>query len=393
MQIQVMIKQYLKIQAGDWMADAKMARRKKKEIRAFRDKRRVAIAAQFPLSPQQKEQVDELFLNNYGKKVDYVWHQNYAAHTGHFDHRFIPGVLYIPEFEAFENQDRSFVNALSDKNFLGLVAKAVGVKMPATIVSCANGVLRDCDNRLISPSTAEALVHRSGPCFMKPTLNSSSGNGCRIISDDDAVSFTRNTLQSKGADPFDVKQDFVVQELIVCHDSIRELYPGSVNTFRVITYLWRGEIEVMPVIIRIGRGGKYLDNAHQGGMFCAVHEDGSMGELAVTEFSERFSEHPDTHTVFASHRIDCIDKVIRAAKRMHAAVPQLGVVNWDFTIDRTGEPVLIEANCDNGSVWLPQMAHGVGAFGERTAEVLRWLRFMKTLRPHERVRFVGGYME
>jgi D-alanine-D-alanine ligase-like ATP-grasp enzyme len=78
---------------------------------------------------------------------------------------------------------------------------------------------------------------------------------------------------------------------------------------------------------------------------------------------------------------------------MHAAIPQLGVVNWDFTIDPAGNPVLIEANCKNGSVWLPQMAHGVAAFGERTAEVLQWLRFMKKLRPHERVHYVGGYTD
>lgn len=39
------------------------------------------------------------------------------------------------------------------------------------------------------------------------------------------------------------------------------------------------------------------------------------------------------------------------------------------------------------------MAHGVSALGERTAEVLQWLRFMKELNPKDRQRFVGGYME
>lgn len=185
----------------------------------------------------------------------------------------------------------------------------------------------------------------------------------------------------------------MVQRLLVCHETIRALYAGSVNSFRVITYLWKGQVEVMPLIIRIGQGGHYLDNAHQGGMFCAVYDDGTMGNHAVTEFNDQFKEHPDTHIVFATHRIAHINKVITAAKRMHAAIPQLGVVNWDFTVDEGGEPVLIEANCANGSVWLPQMAHGVGAFGERTAEVLQWLRFMKRLKPGERERFVGGWME
>ena len=388
-----MLKEQLKVAAVDWMIEMKRARKRRREIRAFRDSRRVAIADQYPLSQVQKDQVDDLFLRNYGEKVDYVWHQNFAAHTGHFDHRFMPGLLYIPEFEAFENQDKSFVTACSDKNFISLVAKSAGIRMPETVVSCTNGVLRDGTNGLISPAMAEELVHRSGPVFLKPTVSSSSGKGCLIVREEDRVRLTRNALLLNDGNTVGASDNFIVQELVTCHDSIRALYTGSVNTFRIISYFWRGRIEVMPAIIRIGRGGKYLDNAHQGGMFCAVHDDGTMGMLAVTEFYDRFTEHPDTHTVFASHRLEFVDKVIEAAKRMHAAIPQLGVVNWDFTVDINGNPVLIEANCENGSVWLPQMAHGTGAFGERTADVLQWLRFMKTLKPHDRGRFVGGYME
>lgn len=388
-----MMKERLKEISGDWLIEAKRARQRRREINAFRDPRRVAIANQYPLTQQQQEQIDELFRNNYGQTVDYVWHRNYAAHAGRFDCRFIPGILYIPEFEAFANQDKSYVTACNDKNFLGLIASAVGVTMPGTIVSCTNGILRDGENKLITPVAAESLVNRAKPCFFKPTTNSSSGKGCRIIREDDSVRFTRNALVLGGTGTTLGENDFSVQDLITCHESIQALYAGSVNTFRIISYLWKGGIEVMPAIIRIGRGGKYLDNAHQGGMFCAVHEDGSMGEWAVTEFNEQFKEHPDTHTVFASHHLEYVDRIIRAAKRMHAAIPQLGVVNWDFTLDEGGNPVLIEANCNNGSIWLPQMAHGVGVFGERTAEVLQWIRFMKKLRPHERPRFVGGYVE
>ena len=78
---------------------------------------------------------------------------------------------------------------------------------------------------------------------------------------------------------------------------------------------------------------------------------------------------------------------------MQETVPQLGVVNWDFTIDQEGDPILIEANCHDGSVWLPQMAHGAGAFGDKTAEVLSWLRFMNRLKPHQRKPYVGGWMD
>ncbi|MBO7303945.1 MAG: hypothetical protein J6V09_01820 [Clostridia bacterium] len=68
---------------------------------------------------------------------------------------------------------------------------------------------------------------------------------------------------------------------------------------------------------------------------------------------------------------------------MQMAIPQAAVVNWDFTINEDGEPVLIEANMKNdtqaGSIWLPQMAHGKGAFGENTAKVLQYIRRAKKM--------------
>ena len=146
----------------------------------------------------------------------------------------------------------------------------------------------------------------------------------------------------------------------------------------------------MPIIIRIGQGGKYLDNDHAGGMFCAVYNDGTMGNHAVTEFNDQFIEPPDTHLIFAVHRVEYLDKVIEAARRMHSFIPQIGVVNWDFTINEEEEAVLIESNVKNGSVWLPQMAHGTVAFGDKTEEVLQWLRFMKKLKPHERILYSHG---
>lgn len=146
----------------------------------------------------------------------------------------------------------------------------------------------------------------------------------------------------------------------------------------------------MPVILRIGQGGHFLDNAHAGGMFIAVNNDGSLNRFAITEFNDHFEKHPDTGLVFATHKIEHFNKVLLAAKKIHEAVPQIGIVNWDFTIDKLGDPVLIEANCNGGSVWLIQMAHGVGAFGENTEEVLQWLRFMKRLKPHQWINYVGG---
>ena len=75
---------------------------------------------------------------------------------------------------------------------------------------------------------------------------------------------------------------------------------------------------------------------------------------------------------------------------MHANIPQIGSVNWDFTIDDSETPVLIEANVSGGSIWLSEMAHGCGPFGDKTPEVLQWLRFMNSLTEKERKKYAFG---
>ena len=78
---------------------------------------------------------------------------------------------------------------------------------------------------------------------------------------------------------------------------------------------------------------------------------------------------------------------------MHTLLPQLGCYNWDFTLNEQGEPVLIEANTDNGGVWILQMAHGKGYFGERTGEILEWLAKMKKLSYSARKNYINKILK
>lgn len=229
--------------------------------------------------------MDELYKSNYGEKIPCTWHKNFMAHSGRFDHKYFPELLFIPEFEHFMNLWPEYAKAFSGKNITPMLAEKVGIRTPKTYVSITKGMIRD-------------------------------------------------------------------------------------SAYNVLT----------------------LDNAHAGGMFIAVDDDGHLHENAMTEFNIQFAKHPDTGVVYKDVKLDLVPKVIAAAHRMHGSAPQLGVVNWDFTLDEDGEPVLIEANIMGGSVWLPQMAHGVGAFGDKTEEVLRWMRFVKKLGASERKKYAFGKM-
>ena len=157
-----------------------------------------------------------------------------------------------------------------------------------------------------------------------------------------------------------------------------------------MTYRWHDSIVSAPVIMRIGRGGHFLDNAHAGGMFIALSEDGTLHEKAFTEFDDSFSQHPDSRLVFDGYKIDKLPEVVNTVRKMHYLMPSIGVINWDMTIDETGTPVLIEANVNCGSIWLFQMVHGCGVFGEQTPEILQWIRKMDKLEYPERIKHHFG---
>lgn len=93
-----------------------------------------------------------------------------------------------------------------------------------------------------------------------------------------------------------------------------------------------------------------MGNAHAGGMFIALDEDGSLHTTAFTEFKEQYEEHPDTHIRFDECKVALLQRVIETAERMHRSIPQLDVVNWDFTLDEDGTPLLIEANVLGGGI-------------------------------------------
>lgn len=359
--------------------------------RKFKEKKRVDIWSKIHLTDEQKREVNDFYKENYGKKVSHIWHRHFTAFTGCFDVKYFPETLYIPKFEHYMNLNKAYNDAFSDKNVLPVFAEKCGVKIPETVLQRVCGLYRDANGVCIDTKSALEILSDTGEVFIKPTVDSSSGRGCFVANFAGGIdTISKKTVEELLAS---VGDNVIVQRRVKCHESLQTLYAESVNTFRVMTYRWNESIYFAPAILRIGQGGAFVDNAHAGGMFIAVDKNGRLHETAFTEFKQEFKSHPDTKTVFKDYTIELFPNVLKAAKKMHDMMPQIGVANWDFTIDETGEPVLIEVNINNGSVWLFEMAHGVGAFEERTEEVLGWIRKMDKLPASKRKQFRYGKSE
>jgi len=136
----------------------------------------------------------------------------------------------------------------------------------------------------------------------------------------------------------------LVEDVIVPHPQVARLYPDAVNTYRIVTVTRGGRAGVVYAYIRIGNGGRFVDNFNSGGMTAPVDlESGVIGFPAVDKDGGCYPVHPATGCPIAGYPLpfwrESIEMCLEAAK----VVPQLGYVGWDVAVSPQG-PQLIEGN-------------------------------------------------
>ncbi len=168
--------------------------------------------------------------------------------------------------------------------------------------------------------------------------------------------------------------NFIVQELVKQSEAVNKLYSKSINTLRVITYRTIDGYFAAPITMRIGQGGNNVDNAHAGGMFIAVDENGKLYKEAYTEYQNRFTEHPDTKVKFYGYQLPNIELLNREIVKLHMKIPMMKFVSWDIAINEDNYFSLIECNLHSQTIWFPQMASGKCIFGNNSEKILQEIR-------------------
>lgn len=158
----------------------------------------------------------------------------------------------------------------------------------------------------------------------------------------------------------------LVEEVVRQHEAMSTLYPDSVNTVRMITYLDPGDtLHVIASVLRIGNGS-VIDNFASGGMFTLLDDDGVALYAAVDKQSNIYPRHPVTGTAIAGFHVPFYPEVVAMIDDAARRLPTVPYVGWDIAITPDG-PALIEAN-HNSSVF--QMKPSVS--GVRTGLLHRY---------------------
>lgn len=341
------------------------------EKRKMRDKRRIKLYSSIKYTNNQEEEIQEFFFKNYGKKIDTRWHKLYQSFTGNYDKKYFPEIIFSSELEPLLS-NRTIARQITDKSMVELLYDDIeDLYIPKTSVLRCSGIYYDSNRNIITEEQAKEILKNCGSKIIKKTIDSCSGRGVLLINIVNGYDIKNNIKLDDIINEFG--NNFIVQETIKNCNELSEIYPKSLNTFRVITYVIDGKLYHVPLAMRIGQGGNEVDNIHAGGMFIGIDDNGNLMDKAYTEFQNVYEKHPDTNYVFKGHKIHNIDKMIQIAYKCHGRTPHLGIISWDFTIDDKNRIVLIEVNLNGQSIWFPQMANGKSAFGENTEYMLKLL--------------------
>lgn len=332
-------------------------------------KRKKNLYKHIKWTKEQQKEFDDFWKENYGKIINPAWHKLYQSINGVFDARYFPEFFYTTQIEPRLNPN-DYCKVISDKSLLPYFFGGDGslVYIPEIYLSCTNRVFRTNDNRLLTKEEAEFFLHDMGPCVFKPSVDSSSGKGVFVT---DLHNGIDNKTNKTVSEIFEMLDDFfIVQELITNSPLIRKICPCSLNTLRIITYYVESEIHCSPLVLRMGNGEKSVDNIHAGGLCIGVSIDGTLKtkayKLGFGDNNITYTSHPMTDVQFEGYYIGDVRKAVDAVTKLHYRIPQLGIMSWDVTFDQKDRVVLIEANCNDQSVWFPQIVNEESIFGKDT---------------------------
>ncbi|MDR1355695.1 MAG: hypothetical protein LBJ43_05515 [Propionibacteriaceae bacterium] len=140
------------------------------------------------------------------------------------------------------------------------------------------------------------------------------------------------------------EQEFWTVEVVLQqHPELDKLYPGAINTVRIVTVTKGERSAIAAVYLRIGHG-RPVDNFNSGGMVTPV--DVATGQAkfsAVDKAGNVYPVHPETGTKIPGFQIPNWQACKALAKEAALRIPQLGLVGWDIASTPTG-PVLVEGN-------------------------------------------------
>ena len=322
------------------------------QLREFEKKAEYPVCQ---LTRAQEKEINEYYAQFGFRSIKTDWHRYIYSVTGRFSPMMLPEDFFHRVVERSYN-DQSVAYAWEDKALMPFLLDSV--RFPETICCNINGYYYDKNMKMISVSDARKLVSECEYGFAKPIISAGGGKGTMLVDCDHAD------------DVFDKhNKNFIVQKRIIQSSETAHFNPTSVNTEKVVSFLYKGEVFILSSILRIGAPDAITDAASDGrGFFYSIKDDGSLSDFGMNIYGKKKSEDffgNQTKGRKLSHHKEILDIIKKAHKRF----PYFGFMSWDFCVNDQDEVILIEYNTGYPEALVYQMVTGP-FLGELTDEVL-----------------------
>jgi hypothetical protein len=225
-----------------------------------------------------------------------------------------------------------------DKQRFRVAMEAAGLPAVRELFTIGlDGMITDAMDCALTRTEAEARIADYGKdLFVKP-VDGAFGIDASILA-----------LGSGTQALFDGRA-WIVQPRLVQHSVLSKIYPGAINTIRIDTLVTGDQVEFGSAILRIGLGGRVVDNGRAGGLSAAVDiETGRICRPALREplfdpARTPYDRHPDTGEPILGVELPFWADLRGLVSTAAQSCGKLRTIGWDVVFAPDG-PILLEAN-------------------------------------------------
>ena len=262
----------------------------------------------------------------------------------------------LPPISNYEYKIYNSLCILRDKLTFGAFCKGIGIPTPANYAIVEKGEILLLNSAEIAP--LEKILETDIDAFCK-ILNGGQGKGLFNLKIKENVAYKNDQPISIE----ELKQEFgqekwLVQEKIAGqHDDLTKIYPHSINTIRLMTVNTGTSVEPIGALLRMGTGGKRVDNWSAGGIIVPIDKDGRLTKYGFFKpgYGTKMAYHSDSGIEFEGLKVPFFDEALKQAKYLHSLLHRIHSVGWDIGITKEG-PIFIEGN-DNWDVALYELTN------------------------------------
>ena len=134
----------------------------------------------------------------------------------------------------------------------------------------------------------------------------------------------------------------ILEEVIIQHRKLAQLYDKSVNSIRIFTFFDGNKATIIQTILKIGNKG-IVDNFSFGGMYAFLDDNGVVITPAIDKDDNVYGIHPISKKQILGFKVPMFDEAIKLTLEAAKEIPQIKYIGWDIAITKDG-PCIIEGN-------------------------------------------------